>query len=129
MQKVLLPSVQSKINQIHNRIITLEVKVKFKTDCEKSMQHTIFTCGKCMMRQIHVGNIEIDNKIESHLRKSIQYCQTYIQLLWNIQRMITHLTFSKQKIITFNKKVIFAVINLTLQQNICCESTRYKVIA
>jgi hypothetical protein len=39
MQKVLLPSVQSKINQIHNRIITLEVKVKFKTDCEKSMQH------------------------------------------------------------------------------------------
>ena len=82
-----------------------------------------------MMRQIHVGNIEIDNKIESHLRKSIQYCQTYIQLLWNIQRMITHLTFSKQKIITFNKKVIFAVINLTLQQNICCESTRYKLIA
>jgi hypothetical protein len=28
-----------KINQIHKRIITLEVKVKFNTDCEKSMQH------------------------------------------------------------------------------------------
>jgi hypothetical protein len=70
-----------------------------------------------MMRQIHVGNIEIDNHIESDWRKSIPYCQTYIQLLWNIQRIITHWTFSKHKIITFNKKVIFAVINLTLQRN------------
>jgi hypothetical protein len=88
--------------------------------------NTIFTGGKCMMRQIHVGNIKIDNHIESDLRKSIPYCQTYIQLLWNIQRMITHWTFSKHKIITFNKKVIFVVINLTLQRNICCESTRYN---
>ncbi len=79
MQKVLLPSVQSKINQIHNRIITLEVKVKFKTDCEKIMQHYLHM-WKCMMRQIHVGNIEIDNKIESHLRKSIQYCQKNIYI-------------------------------------------------
>jgi hypothetical protein len=43
--------------------------------------------------------------------------------------LITQLTFSEHKIITFNKNVIFAVINLTLQQNICCKSTRYKVIA
>ena len=29
--------------------------------------HTIFTGGKCLMVQIHVGNIEIDKKFENNV--------------------------------------------------------------
>ena len=68
-----MASVQSKINQIHNRIITLEITVQFKADCEKSMQpylHMWKTCHHTFW-QIHVENIEIDNKIESDFRESI----------------------------------------------------------
>jgi hypothetical protein len=52
-------------------------------------------------------NIEIDNKFESDLREiDTVLPNIHIKLLWNIQRVITHLTSPKHQIITFNIKVI-----------------------
>ncbi len=56
-----------------------------------------------MMRQIHVGDIEIDNKIENTLRKTDTVLPNMHTVTVEYSRLLAHLKFSKHQTRTFNQ--------------------------